>query len=66
MKIEHIAMYVNNTYQFKDYIRYDINMFPEEMKKNSWKSISLLISRMHMTSASGWRRKQNDAENITF
>ena len=26
-------LYVNNTYQFKDYSRYDINMFPEEMKK---------------------------------
>lgn len=27
------VLYVNNTYQFSDYIRYDINMFPEEMKR---------------------------------
>lgn len=26
-------LYVNNTYQFSDYSRYDINMFPEEMKR---------------------------------
>ena len=26
-------LYVNNTYQFTDYSRYDINMFPEEMKR---------------------------------
>lgn len=26
-------LYVNNTYQFNDYSRYDINMFPEEMKR---------------------------------
>ncbi|MBQ6467772.1 MAG: flavodoxin family protein [Clostridia bacterium] len=26
-------LYVNNTYQFSDYNRYDINMFPEEMKQ---------------------------------
>lgn len=25
--------YVNNTYQFTDYSKYDINMFPEEMKR---------------------------------
>lgn len=26
-------LYVNNTYQFSDYNRYDINMFPEKMKR---------------------------------
>ena len=26
-------LYVNNTYQFNDYDRYDVNMFPEEMKR---------------------------------
>ena len=26
-------LYVNNTYQFTDYSRYECNMFPEEMKK---------------------------------
>lgn len=27
------VLYVNNTYQFSDYNRYDVNMFPEEMKR---------------------------------
>lgn len=26
-------LYVNNTYQFSNYSRYDVNMFPEEMKR---------------------------------